>query len=75
VEGSWRSGTWRVDLAEGGGLVLSAGPADAGDGLDGLRALCVALWTSQSHDGAPLGILASDERAADALDAWGLARA
>jgi glycerol 3-phosphatase-2 len=74
-DGSWRCGSWRVDLAEGGAVVLSAGPADDGDGLDWLRALCVALWTSHPYDGAPLGVLAGDERAADALGAWGLARA
>ncbi len=70
--GSWRCGDWRVGPVEGGGLVLSSGH-ETGDGLDGLRAMCVALWTSHPHDGAPVGVITGDERAADAFARWGLA--
>jgi HAD superfamily hydrolase (TIGR01450 family) len=77
--GSWRCGSWSVGPAEGGdGLVLhadatAADPAAESDGLDGLRALCVAHWTRHPSEGVPATVVAGDERAAGALADWGLA--
>ena len=45
---------------------------DPGDGLDGLRALCVAHWAGSPGPAAPVRVLAADEAAAAALRAWGL---
>jgi glycerol-1-phosphatase len=72
---AWRCGAWVAGPAEGGeALVLSpAGPsADDSDGLDGLRALCVAHWTRHLDDGAPATVVAADEQAERALSRWGL---
>jgi HAD superfamily hydrolase (TIGR01450 family) len=72
----WRCGGWRVGPAEGGdGLVLTATEAaeDDSDGLDGLRALCVAHWTRHPDSGAPATVVAGDDRAAAVLAEWGLA--
>ena len=47
---------------------------DDGDGLDGLRALCVAHWTRHPDDGAPRpGRRRRTSGAARRLDRWGLA--
>jgi hypothetical protein len=46
--------------------------ADDGDGLDGLRALCVAHWDRHPDAGAPARVIASGERAAAAVGRWGL---
>lgn len=73
--GSFRCGDWLVGQQEGGGLLLSSGPQETGDGLDGLRALCVALWTSFPHEGAPVGVITGDERTAEACLRWGLSSA
>ena len=74
--GSWRCGTWSVGPAEGGdGLVLTGtgtAATDDTDGLDGLRALCVAHWTRHAREGAPATVVAGDERAAGVLAEWGL---
>jgi HAD superfamily hydrolase (TIGR01450 family) len=51
------------------GVDVAADP----DGLDGLRALCVAHWARHPDDGAPARVLADGPAAADALRAWGLA--
>jgi HAD superfamily hydrolase (TIGR01450 family) len=72
---SWRCGAWLAGPAEGGdGLVLTAvgtaGPDD--DGLDGLRALCVAHWTRHPDDGVPATVVAGDGRSAGVLADWGL---
>jgi hypothetical protein len=70
-----RCGAWTVGPAEGGdGLVLTATAAEAGasDGLDGLRALCVAQWTRHPGDGAVATVVAGDERSAGVLAEWGL---
>jgi HAD superfamily hydrolase (TIGR01450 family) len=48
----------------------SGAPTD--DGLDGLRALCVAHWTRHPDDGATVRVLASGDRAAAALRRWRL---
>lgn len=73
---TWRCGTWTVRSAEADDvLLLEAGDADAGDGLDGLRALCVAHWSRHPAGGAPVRVLPVGERAAGAVDRWGLPRA
>jgi glycerol 3-phosphatase-2 len=77
---SWRCGRWSVCRAEGGdALELIGPPADApsekgtgGDGLDGLRALCVAHWSRHRDDGAPVRAVAGGVAAADSLRTWGL---
>jgi glycerol 3-phosphatase-2 len=56
-------------------LVLAAAANDGddrGDGLDGLRALCVAHWSRHPAEGAGTRVVAAGDRAARALDAWGL---
>ncbi|CAA9238497.1 MAG: 4-nitrophenylphosphatase [uncultured Blastococcus sp.] len=77
---SWRCGRWSVRGAEGNdALVLAAGPEDsaddgAGDGLDGLRALCVAHWSRHPDDCAGVRVVAADDEAAQALAEWGIGR-
>ena len=70
----WRCGGWSAALAEAGtALVLEAvdtGTSD--DGLDGLRALCVAHWARHPEDGAEARVVAVGRPAEDALAAWGL---
>jgi len=72
---SYRCGSWRVGRAEGDDVLVLEPVADGneGDGLDGLRALCVAHWNRHPDAGAPARIIPSGERAAVALDRWGLA--
>jgi HAD superfamily hydrolase (TIGR01450 family) len=77
AEGStWRCGEWTARTGEGEDvLLLEAGAAAAaadGDGLDGLRALCVAHWSRHPELGAPARVLAAGPRAQEALDRWGL---
>jgi glycerol 3-phosphatase-2 len=69
-----RCGSWRVSRAEGDDVLLLEAVADGDDGddLDGLRALCVAHWDRHPDAGAPARVIASGERAATALDRWGL---
>jgi hypothetical protein len=53
--------------------VLEAGPGkEPGDGLDGLRALCVGHWSRHPETGAEVRVVAADEVAARALDDWGI---
>lgn len=79
----WRCGTWAVGWTEGGdALVLAADPPGAPDpsgpaaapsspdGLDGLRALCVAHWQRHPDCGAPAQVVPADERAATVLAQW-----
>ena len=72
-----RCGAWSVQGAEAEGVLAlraddaAADPAD-GDELDGLRALCVAHWTRHPEDGAPGRVIATGDRAAEALRRWGL---
>jgi glycerol 3-phosphatase-2 len=72
-----RCGAWVARFAEGDdALLLQAGPGArerAGDGLDGLRALCVAHWSRHPEDGAAPQVGAADEEARAALGEWGLA--
>ena len=70
---SRRCGLWTAGPAEAEDvLVLDADAGDEGDGLDGLRALCVAHWARHPDDGAPARVVARGERAAAALQLWGL---
>jgi glycerol 3-phosphatase-2 len=73
VEGAWRCGGWQAE-ATGEALVLrSTGPErDAGDGLDGLRALAVAQWARHPDGGTSPDVRAGDDQAATALAGWGL---
>jgi HAD superfamily hydrolase (TIGR01450 family) len=69
-----RCGNWRVGPAEGDDVLVLEGVAEDadGDGLDGLRALCVAHWARHPEEGAPARVIASGARAVAALDRWGL---
>lgn len=78
----WRCGTWVVRPAEADALLLVHEPdreaesdhaAPGSDGLDGLRALCVAHWARHPDDGAGARILGEGTSARDALREWGLA--
>jgi hypothetical protein len=73
-----RCGSWEVRFAEADDVLLlraedGAADDDAGDGLDGLRALCVAHWSRHPVDGAPAQVRAANDRARAALEVWGLA--
>jgi glycerol-1-phosphatase len=72
-DGAWRCGRWLATPDGDGPLVLRAdAAADAdGDGLDGLRALCLAAWT-RAPDGAPAQVRAADDEARRVLASWGL---
>jgi HAD superfamily hydrolase (TIGR01450 family) len=69
-----RCGRWTAGPAEGDDVLVLEAAADGtdGDGLDGLRALCVAHWTRHPDDGAAARIVARGEDARTALDRWGL---
>jgi hypothetical protein len=71
---AWRCGRWWVRPAEADDvLVLQAGPeAESGDGLDGLRALCVGHWSRNPEAGAEVRVVAADDEAARALHGWGI---
>jgi glycerol 3-phosphatase-2 len=70
----WRCGGWTASVGEAADvLVLTAGgQPDSGDGLDGLRALCVAAWSRHPDDAAPARVVAGDHSAADVVDRWEL---
>jgi glycerol 3-phosphatase-2 len=70
-----RCGSWSAGPAEAADvLLLQTDGADGPDrdGLDGLRALCVAHWARHPDDASPTRVVAGDERAAEALVRWGL---
>lgn len=78
----WRCGDWAVRPAEADGLLLVHDPAErpagddsarAGDGLDGLRVLCVAHWTRHPDHGAAFRVHGDGSPALAALRGWGLA--
>jgi glycerol-1-phosphatase len=75
-DGGWRCGEWAVRGDGDGPLLLgrdaAGGPAGS-DGLDGLRALCVAHWARHPGTAAPARVAADDEAAAAALRRWALA--
>ncbi len=66
------SGALRLAHAPSGSARASEGDVEDPDGLDGLRALCVAHWLQHPEDGAPAQIVADDDRAAEALREWGV---
>jgi hypothetical protein len=75
---SWRCGAWSVRAAEGDDVLVleDDGDRDAhGDGLDGVRALCVAHWTRHPGEAAPVRVVAAGRRAEEALGRWGLGSA
>ncbi|MGY1643078.1 HAD-IIA family hydrolase [Geodermatophilus sp. SYSU D00703] len=76
--GAWRCRRWEArPVGEGGPLQLRCDDAspevDSRDGLDGLRALCVAHWALHPDDAVPAAVRATDEVAAAALTRWALA--
>jgi HAD superfamily hydrolase (TIGR01450 family) len=72
----WRCGSWEARSTEGDALLLvGTGRGGSADGLDGLRALCVAHWARQPDGGAPARVLAEGADAATAVRDWGLAEA
>jgi hypothetical protein len=75
----WRCGSWWAGVADGGVLTLRSAGDQAGsdDGLDGLRALCVAHWRQHPEGGVTprLGAAGDAARRAlarRALEGWGL---
>lgn len=74
----WVCGGWRATSDGEGGLLLAGpdgGAAGTDDGLDGLRALCVAHWADHRADAAPARVSAADgsgDEAAAALRRWQL---
>ena len=75
-DGRWRCGAWTARSADGVLRLARDGAEGRGgaDGLDGLRALCVAHWTRHPDDAVPpAGVTADDEAAAAGLRQWGLA--
>jgi len=73
-DGGTRCGGWTVGEREGGQVLVLGqdGVADDGDGLDGLRALCVAHWARHPDEAAPIQVAAVGTPAAEALRKWGL---
>ena len=73
-EGRHRCGAWVV-RSDGDRLALRrVGGAEADDdGLDGLRALCVAHWTAHPDEGGAARVTAEDDEARRALESWRLA--
>lgn len=71
---SWRCGVWTARTGEEETVVVleASGEPGADDGLDGLRALCVAHWSRHPAGGASPRVLASGPPAAEALALWGL---
>jgi glycerol-1-phosphatase len=72
---SWRCGAWSVGIGEAGGVLVlrQEGPdRPDGDGLDGLRALCVAAWSRSPAGTAEVRVLAEGERAARSVERWRL---
>ncbi len=73
-DGRWRCGEWTVRFGDGPlrlGRDAVGAPASA-DGLDGLRALCVAHWVQHPEAAASAQVTADDEAAAVVLRQWGL---
>jgi hypothetical protein len=78
--GGARCGSWSARHTEAADVLLlgvdDTDPYDTdpddGDGLDGLRALCVAHWSRHPDHGAPVRVVCGDDVAAAALERWGL---
>ena len=78
-DGGRRCGGWDGAGGGGGGAVLvHRGGAGTGggrsDGLDGLRALCVAHWAATRRRARPAASCAGDAPAGTALGSWGRGR-
>ena len=76
ADGGWRCGEWSVRADGDDQLRLgrdAVGGPSSPDGLDGLRALCVAHWARHPQTAAPARVAADDEAAAAALRRWTLA--
>jgi glycerol-1-phosphatase len=71
---AWHCGRWVVTARDGGPLELrtTGDDRDTGDGLDGLRALCLAAW-ERAPEGAPAQVQAAGGEARRVLAEWGLA--
>jgi HAD superfamily hydrolase (TIGR01450 family) len=73
-----RCGNWMARPAEADDFLILEATTDrdaaggTGDGLDGLRALCVAHWARHPHDGAAARVVPQGDLAAAALARWGL---
>ena len=80
TETGWRCSDWDARPGEAGALLLArvpdaGSPASSGgepDGLDGLRALCVAHWSAHPDEGRTARVVAGDGHAGELLDRWGL---
>ncbi len=73
--GGWRCGEWTARSGDGP-LRLgrdAVGAHASADGLDGLRALCVAHWVRHPEAAVPVQVTADDEAAAVVLRQWALA--
>jgi glycerol-1-phosphatase len=73
--GAWRCGGWTVLTGEAAGvLVLRRERPERpdGDGLDGLRALCVAAWSGAPGGPADVRVVADGDPAASAVERWRL---
>jgi glycerol-1-phosphatase len=75
-DGGWRCGAWSARSGAGDGPLRLGrhvtGAAAGADGLDGLRALCVAHWARYPDTAAPARVAAADEAAAAELQRWAL---
>ncbi|SHN61523.1 Haloacid Dehalogenase Superfamily Class (subfamily) IIA [Geodermatophilus obscurus] len=76
ADGGWRCGAWSVRSEAGDGPLRlgrhAAGAPASADGLDGLRALCVAHWARYPDAAAPVRVAAADAAAAAGLRRWAL---
>jgi glycerol-1-phosphatase len=71
---SWRCGAWTVTPGEAGVLVLRQDGSQRADddGLDGLRALCVAAWAASPEHSAQVRVLGDGQPATEAVERWRL---
>jgi hypothetical protein len=70
----WRCGAWTATAGAEESLALTVtGDTADDDGLDGLRALCVAHWARHRHDGAAPTVQPGQGAVSEALTRWGLA--
>ena len=72
---TWRCGAWAVRTGEAAGVLVLGreAPDDSdSDGLDGLRALCVAAWATAPDRPAAVRAVPSDEHAGHLLAQWEL---
>ena len=69
----WRCGAWTATAGAEESLALTVtGDTADDDGLDGLRALCVAHWARHRHDGAAPTVQPGQGAVSEALTRWGL---